>query len=77
MLSKDRVSSVGQLRSVIAKNGKVCCFAPPKSISYQDFKEKVVPTTVTAQDYIEGTMINIFHTGKEWELATRSSVGAM
>ena len=76
MLSKDRVSSVGQLRSVIAKNGKVCCFAPPKSISYQDFKEQAVPTTVTAQDYVEGTMINIFHTGKEWELATRSSVGA-
>ena len=76
MLSNDRVDSVGQLRSVIAKNGKICCFAPPKSISYDDFKKRTQPGSITAQDYIEGTMINIFHTGKEWELATRSSVGA-
>ena len=27
MLSKDRIDTVGQLRSVIAKDGKVCCFA--------------------------------------------------
>ena len=76
MLSKDRYGTVGQLRSVIAKDGKICCFAPPKSIDYADFKNVVNPTTVTAQDYIEGTMINVFHTGKEWELSTRSSVGA-
>ena len=76
MLSHDRIDSVGQLRSVVAKNGKVCCFAPPKSISYHDFKERAQPGSITAQDYIEGTMINVFHTGKEWELATRSSVGA-
>ena len=76
MLSKDRVDTVGQLRSVIAKNGKICSFAPPKSISYDDFKVRAQPGSVTAQDYIEGTMINVFHTGKEWELSTRSSVGA-
>ena len=76
MLSKERIASVGQLRSVIAKDGKVCCFAPPKSVSYNDFKSCVRPETVTAQDYIEGTMINVFHTGTQWELATRSSVGA-
>jgi len=27
------------------------------------------------EEYVEGTMIQLFWTGENWELATRSSVG--
>ena len=75
MLSKDRWPTIGLLRSVIAKDKKVLCFSPPKSISYDNFKQTAIPESIVANEYVEGTMINMFYTGSEWEIATRSSVG--
>lgn len=95
-LSKDQISKYGLFRSVIINDAnRVVCFAPPKSLPADNFlkmyplpnanenendvQEK--PKAIIAQDFIEGTMINVFFdpsvglTGC-WQIATRSTVGA-
>ena len=75
-LSKDRVETVCMFRSVVHHNGKVVSFAPPKTIDFDTFMSRLDSTKpVKVEDYIEGTMINMFHNGETWEIATRSSVG--
>ena len=68
----------GLYRSVIFKNKKVICFSPPKSISYTEFREKNPISTVVVDEFIDGTMINVFHDRETntWVIATRSIIGA-
>ena len=74
--SKDRQDTVGMFRSVVYSGGKVVSFAPPKTISYETFSSRLDTTRpVKVEDYVEGTMINVFHNGESWEITTRSSVG--
>lgn len=76
MLSNDLRLTSGLFRSVIIKDGKVVCFAPPKSQVFEKFVQNHdMCNYTTAEEYVEGTMINMFWTGSEWEIATRSSVG--
>lgn len=78
-LDDDSIRTSGLFRSVILDgNGKILSFAPPKSLrpdqfikSHQDEEKECL-----AEQYIEGTMINMFYSEGEWEIATRSSVGA-
>jgi hypothetical protein len=86
-LNIDLVSSYGLCRSVIINSkNDVVGFAPPKSISAELFIQKYNNETeyfssISAQEFIEGTMINVFWddsiglTGA-WEIATRNTVGA-
>lgn len=75
-LTKDRMETVGMFRSVVTTNGKVVSFAPPKTIPYDTFMSRLDSTKpLKVEDYIEGTMINVFHDGESWEITTRSSVG--
>jgi hypothetical protein len=83
-LSSDLVSTYGLCRSVIAsEDGKVVCFAPPKSVSADAFIKKypLNKNNLIAEEFVEGTMINVFWdstiglTGA-WEIATRNTVGA-
>jgi hypothetical protein len=70
----------GLHRSVIYKNGKVVCFSPPKSISYNEFCEKHQIEQCVVDEFIDGTMINIFFDKEleepKWIISTRSIVGA-
>ena len=68
----------GLYRSVIFKNKKVVCFSPPKSIPYTEFCEKNPFSTVVVDEFIDGTMINVFYDGEtnKWVIATRSIIGA-
>lgn len=75
LLSDDTRDSIGLFRSVICQDNIIKSFAPPKSIRYDRFVERFSPSDVTAEEYVEGTMINVFWDGERWELATRSSVG--
>jgi hypothetical protein len=82
-LRPDLINTYGFLRSVIIKEQKVLCFAPPKSLSAEKFmleypskNEKII-----AEEFVEGTMINVFFdpTNGEsgcWKIATRNTVGA-
>ena len=83
-LSVDLVPSYGLCRSVIINSkNKVVGFAPPKSISSEQFIQKYNENTpgVVFEEFVEGTMINVFWddsiglTGG-WEIATRNTVGA-
>lgn len=75
MLSNDIRATSGNFRSVIIKDGNVVCFAPPKSLLLNQFVEETSNDDISAEEFVEGTMINMFWSGEEWEIATRSSVG--
>ena len=85
ILSTAQVSSYGLFRSVILNSlNNVVAFAPPKSLPADKFMEMYsspADKNIIAQDFIEGTMINVFFdpsvglTGC-WQIATRSTVGA-
>ena len=83
-LSYDLISSYGLFRSVIInKTNKVVGFAPPKSIQSDEFIKKYSETEigVFAEEFIEGTMINVFWDDAigldgAWEISTRNTVGA-
>ena len=73
-LTFDRVRTTGLFRSVICRNNKIIVFSPPKAIDSGKFCNSYLPSDCVAEEFIEGTMINLFY-DEEWEIATRSSVG--
>ena len=72
--------TLGLFRSVILHNDKIISFSPPKSIDNKTFLEDISDnkTTYQIEEFIEGTMINMFYNTltQEWDIASRSSVGA-
>ena len=80
LLSSDIISTYGLLRSVILSGSQIVGFAPPKSISGEDFMTKypIITATLVAQDFIEGTMINVFFDSVNdcWQISTRNTVDA-
>lgn len=89
--SDEQIKEIGVFRSVIIRDDKVMCFSPPKSISYENFKQENSDySAVVAEEYIEGTMVNLFFDDKKvpqegaeftsdndkWELTTKSIIGA-
>jgi len=78
VLVDDLVGSYGLLRSVIVNSDdNVVSFAPPKSTSCEKFMMMYPQKTssIIAEDFIEGTMINVFY-DSVWRIATRSTVDA-
>jgi hypothetical protein len=84
ILSNDLIGEYGIYRSVILnQNNKIICFSPPKSISYNIFTGKYPEkhANIVAQEFIEGTMINVFWDEKiglsgGWEICTKKNIGA-
>ncbi len=74
-LTEDKINSIGLFRSVVTRNKKILAFSPPKGINFNNFSKLYSPNDCIAEEYIEGTMINMFYDDNEWEIATRSSVG--
>ena len=66
---------MSKFRSVIIKNNQVVCYAPEKSENYEFFKSNNKSDECWIEDFIDGTMINVFYINNSWEIATRSSVG--
>ena len=97
-ITNDMRDKTGLFRSLIFKNGKLVVFSPPKSVTPEMFNEKVLAmkdkeakVNISAEEFIEGTMINLFFDKNnnenkeegevseeegEWEISTRSTVGA-
>jgi hypothetical protein len=83
-LNVDLIPTYGLCRSVILNcNNDVVGFAPPKSIPCDEFIKKYSEDTrgITAEEFIEGTMINVFWDNSigltgGWEISTRNTVGA-
>lgn len=86
----DDEAETGKYRSVIFRQGNLVCFAPPKSITFEQFIKKYpqeldqksteiqIPEEIHITEIIEGTMINIFydHNRNVWEMATKNAIGA-
>jgi hypothetical protein len=69
----------GLLRSVIlTKDCRPVCFSPPKSISIEKFIDLYpnLDNDIIVEDFIEGTMINLFFDNDKWQIATKKNVGA-
>jgi len=76
-LARENEKTIGLLRSVIFKDdGKIVCFAPPKSQNTENIKITSEDQYVSEQ-FVEGTMINMFYEteNSSWQIATRTSVG--
>jgi hypothetical protein len=82
-LINDLISTYGLLRSLILSNNQIVSFSPPKSMSADSFIKKypVKSDAIIAEQFIEGTMINVFYDKNYgvngcWQIATRNTVGA-
>jgi hypothetical protein len=78
-LTPELIPKYGLCRSLIVDNeGNVLSFSPPKSFPLETFKTVYCNTDIVAQEFVEGTMINLFWdaTNSVWEISTRSTIGA-
>ena len=86
IITYDMVDQMKIFRSIICgnsnSNSNIHAFSPPKSFNIMAFMDKYNEensqlTDCIAEEYIEGTMINLFYdnTINKWEIATKSSVG--
>ncbi len=64
-------------RSLITdQTGAIVSIAPAKSLPNEDFLRIFADVTrMRATEIVEGTMINLFWNGSQWEIATKRSVG--
>ena len=78
VLTPETVSTYGLCRSVITDaDNNIVSFSPPKSMPFDDFVAKYPDTSrIVATEFVEGTMINVFWSNGDWEIASRSNVGA-
>ena len=75
-LTPENVKTMGLFRSVIHRDGKVVCFSPPKSVDSEVFIATHPLNECVAEQFIEGTMINVFHDDGEWKISTKNCLGA-
>lgn len=74
-ITDENCSNLGMFRSVILKNNELKVFSPPKSINIYKFIKNNNFDDLIVDEFIEGTMINMFWNENKWEIATKSSVG--
>lgn len=76
--SEDDFESFGLLRSMIFFNDKLKGVSPGKSMEFNEFIGKYDVTECTAEEFIEGTMINLCYIEEtnKWQISTRSNIGA-
>ncbi len=75
-LNEENVNTLGLFRSVVTDGSSLLAFSPPKSISFDSFKDKFCKGECIAEEFIEGTMINCFYYKDKWMIATRWDIGA-
>jgi hypothetical protein len=83
VLTADAISTYGKYRSVIINDaGAVVGFAPPKSIAAETFMaaHPIIANAnnenMVAEEFVEGTMLNVFFNAGVWEVATKQTIGA-
>ena len=77
LLNVNNYHDIGILRSVVFKNDKILSFSPTKTLNYDYFIFNNIPNMCIAEEYVEGTMINLFYDIElnNWEISTKSCVG--
>jgi hypothetical protein len=94
-LTQEDYATVGLLRSVVVnEDGRIVAYSPPKCLPVTEEREKsfsennvMTESSETntntnqwyAEEFVEGTMINMFYSrsekGEAWEISTKSTVG--
>lgn len=69
-------SSFYKYRSIIGMGSNIVCFSPPKSMSYSDFCDTHSAKDIISEEFVEGTMVNVFWDGSDWKKATKSKMDA-
>tara|TARA_B100001093_G_C26817495_1_gene1010417 strand:+ start:906 stop:2147 length:1242 start_codon:yes stop_codon:yes gene_type:complete len=74
----DKFKELSKFRSIIVRDNRVMAISPSKSIGYDNFKNNFKPSDVYIEEFVDGTMINVFYDNINecWEIATKSTVGA-
>ena len=90
-VKNETITTLGLFRSIIFNaEDKIICFAPPKAMAYDDFRNKYPDLSVLMIDeFIDGTMMNVYYDaqlvsndndhsilGGGWHISTRKSIGA-
>ena len=77
LLTYDMIHKMGLFRSVITHQNKILCYSPPKSFNFNVFMSVHKEEECVAEEFIEGTMINLFYDSglKKWEIASKTTVG--
>lgn len=75
-LTPDIITSSGLFRSIIHKDSKILSFSPPKSLDDNTFTSIYKEEDCVAEEFIEGTMINLFYYNDEWIICTKNFIGA-
>jgi len=67
-------------RSLIFYNKKLLAYCPPKTITFESFKDtyKTVDENIKIELFVEGTMIMLYYNDElnEWHTSTRGNIGA-
>ena len=71
------IHKLGIYRSIVMDDDKLLSFSLPKSIKYEEFKltNNLDDPNLLVTEIIEGTMINMFYNGEEWNISTKSAIG--
>ena len=75
-LTSEEYNSYGLFRSAIfnLNSNNMICYSPPKSLTFKQFHDTLT-TNIIAEEFVEGTMINLFYDNNEWHISTRGSFG--
>jgi len=76
--SQEDFDTYNLFRSMVLFNDKLLSVSPGKSMNYERFKGKYYPSECYAEEFVEGTMINLYYSidESEWQISTRSNLGA-
>jgi uncharacterized protein YfkK (UPF0435 family) len=71
-------SDVQKCRGIVIDktNNKLVCYPPNKSIDIDIFTTKYDWKDIIIEEFIDGTMINVFNYNDDWIVSTRGSIGA-
>jgi len=69
-------SSFYKCRSIIGMGSNIVCFSPPKSMTYSEFCDTHSAKDIVSEEFVEGTMVNVFWDGNDWKKATKSKMDA-
>tara|TARA_B100000674_G_C37892926_1_gene939882 strand:- start:333 stop:1559 length:1227 start_codon:yes stop_codon:yes gene_type:complete len=75
-LNEENMKTLGMFRSVITNGEKIICFSTPKSLRYLNFVSECNYEETIVEDFVEGTMINLFYYNNEWMCSTKGTIGA-
>ncbi len=82
-IDDDNTNSLGLFRSCLFKHNSLVCFSPPKSIKYNNFKQICTINECIVEEFIDGTLINLYYDNEpdefgtaSWKITTKGYIGA-